>query len=328
MWNFKPVNMQYYIEISSWNLLESFVTESISPFAFYEERNFGNNLSRFLSSEKEKSYFLILSTKDLGGDFSICVDESLIDKDALNPINGLKTAFTYSKTIYYKKGAVRFRFSSEELKNSIISESHILLEVKCLEKYLADFYIEKKVTKNVKRISYLENAISFDKESYIDYDNKINKIKGAIVGYAIGLYTTSGESNQKLQNDLRDLKNSFGGFNTEIMMSDIFNENKDLLSRVDECKSLYFNLIESTNSFDVLKAQYSEITKLAKMRAADFKMNNSSSKEKQKENLLKNKTDIENQISNIEKKYNINSVQIQQASAKLNNKVEEDLFRR
>ena len=71
---------KYYIEISSWNLLESFVTESISPFSFYQERNFGNNLSRYLSGEKERSYHLILSTKDLGGDYSICIDEELIDR--------------------------------------------------------------------------------------------------------------------------------------------------------------------------------------------------------------------------------------------------------
>ena len=35
--------MKYYISINSWNLLESFVTESLSPFAFYGKRNFGNN---------------------------------------------------------------------------------------------------------------------------------------------------------------------------------------------------------------------------------------------------------------------------------------------
>jgi len=78
--------MQYYIEISSWNLLESFVTESISPYSFYSERNFGNNLSRYLSGEKEKSNYLILSTQDFGGDITLIVDEALIDKAYLNPI--------------------------------------------------------------------------------------------------------------------------------------------------------------------------------------------------------------------------------------------------
>ena len=54
--------MQYYINVTSWNLLESFVTESLSPFAFYQNRNFGNNLSRYLDKSNEKTNFLILST--------------------------------------------------------------------------------------------------------------------------------------------------------------------------------------------------------------------------------------------------------------------------
>ena len=131
--------MKYYIEISSWNLLESFVTESISPFSFYQERNFGNNLSRYMSGGKERTYHLILSTKDLGGNYSLCIDDSLIDTSLLVPIKGLKTAFMYPKTIYYRKGFIRFRFGTSDLKESLISESQILLEVKCVEKYMSDF---------------------------------------------------------------------------------------------------------------------------------------------------------------------------------------------
>ena len=104
--------MQYYIEISPWNLLESFVTESISPFSFYAERNFGNNLSRYLSGAKEKSNYLILSSEDLGGDISLVVDETLIDTTCMNPIPGMKKAFTYSQTIYYRKSLVHFRIPS------------------------------------------------------------------------------------------------------------------------------------------------------------------------------------------------------------------------
>ena len=40
--------MFYYIGINSWNLLESFVSESISPFSFYQVRGYGNNLSRYI----------------------------------------------------------------------------------------------------------------------------------------------------------------------------------------------------------------------------------------------------------------------------------------
>ena len=69
--------MKYYISINSWNLLESFVTESLSPFAYYNKRNFGNNLSRYISSANDKINFLVLSSIDNGGDYTIEIDDSI-----------------------------------------------------------------------------------------------------------------------------------------------------------------------------------------------------------------------------------------------------------
>lgn len=290
--------MQYYIEISSWNLLESFVTESISPFSFYSERNFGNNLSRYLSGEKEKYNYLILSTKDLGGDISLIVDESLIDATCLKSINRrLTTAFTYPKTIYYRKGFVKFRFESPSLKDSIIAESQILLEVKCLDKYVPDFFVESRKNKTKADILNLKDMLSFDRPAYIELDEKFNKLKGAIVGYTRGQYTTSDDTTLILQNNLRGIKNSFGGMNTQIMMSDVFDENPDLSERIRNCKELYFKTIGRTNSFDVLLDQYNEVINLAKMRSEEKKQlyNN-----QRKDDLLQEKTYIENCISQIE----------------------------
>ncbi len=299
--------MKYYIEISSWNLLESFVTESISPFSFYQERNFGNNLSRYMSGGKERTYHLILSTKDLGGAYSLCVDETLVDTSILVPIKGLKTAFMYPKTIYYRKGYVRFRFGSSELKDSLISESQILFEVKSVEKYSSDFYIQAIDTKEVKGISKLGNLLS-DYKKYIDFDNAFNKTKGAITGYVRGLYTSTDESNRMLQSKLRDLKNSFGGFNTQIMISDTFLENPEICSLIDECKSMYFSQIENTNSFDVLTAQYKEIVKLAMLRAKDIQVQTSFAA---REKLIQDKTSVENQIVKIERKFDIYNIRLE-----------------
>lgn len=295
--------MQYYIEISSWNLLESFVTESISPFSFYSERNFGNNLSRYLSGEKERANYLILSTKDLGGNISLIIDDSLIESSCLSPIKGLKTAFTYPKTIYYKKGLVSFRFSTPELRDSLIAESQILLEVKCLDKYLSTFDVKSIESKNVKGITAFSNPISYEKGAYVNYDNKFNKIKGAIVGYARGQYTSSDEVSLLLQNNLRDIKNSFGGMNTQIMMSDVFDENSDLSERIRNCKEIYFKTVGVSNSFDVLLDQYKEVINLTKMRSEEKKQ--SYNNNQKKENLLKEKTYIEDRISRIEESFNI-----------------------
>lgn len=295
--------MQYYIEISSWNLLESFVTESISPFSFYSERNFGNNLSRYLSGEKERANYLILSTKDLGGNISLIIDDSLIESSCLSPIKGLKTAFTYPKTIYFKKGLVSFRFSTPELRDSLIAESQILLEVKCLDKYLSTFDVKSIESKNVKGIKAFSNPISYEKGAYVNYDNKFNKIKGAIVGYARGQYTSSDEVSLLLQNNLRDIKNSFGGMNTQIMMSDVFDENSDLSERIRNSKEIYFMTVGVSNSFDVLLDQYKEVINLAKMRSEEKKQ--SYKNNQKKENLLKEKTYIEDRISRIEESFNI-----------------------
>lgn len=98
--------MLYYINVTSWNLLETFVTESLSPYSFYRDRSFGNSLSRYLDATNERGNYLILSTKDRGGDYVIKVDDSLLDPSCIELIKGSKTLFTYNKTIFYKKGKV------------------------------------------------------------------------------------------------------------------------------------------------------------------------------------------------------------------------------
>ena len=288
--------------------METFVTESISPFSFYQERNFGNNLSRYLSGDKERNNHLILSTKDLGGDFSICVDETLVDNSVLEAVKGLSTVFTYSKTIYYRHGLVSFRFGSKELRDSLIAESQILLEVKCIEKYQSSFYVKKVDNKEWKGLSKLGNAFSFDRHAYIDYDNSYNKIKGAVVGYTRGLYTSSDESNMLLQTELRKLKNIFGGFNTQIMMSDVFEKNDEIVVQINKCRDLYFAQIEQSNSFDVLVAQFREIENLALLRAKEIQAQKTPTRNAERESLLKEKTEVENQIIEIERSYKIYDV--------------------
>lgn len=297
--------MQYYIEISSWNLLESFVTESISPFSFYSERNFGNNLSRYLSGEKEKSNYLILSTQDFGGDITLIVDEALIDKAYLNPIKKFTAnpVYTYPKTIYYRKGFVKIRFCNSKLKDSLIAESQILLEVKSIDKFVSDFYVKSKTIEKRTTISNLkEESFLLERQSFIDFDIKYNKIKGALIGFTRGQYTTSDDTTLILQNNLRGIKNSFGGMNTQIMMSDVLDEASDLNGRIRNCKELFFKTIGRTNSFDVLLDQYNEVIKLAKMRSEEKKQLNNNQR---KDDLLQEKTYLENCISQIEVSFNI-----------------------
>lgn len=83
--------MFYYISTNSWNLLESFVSESLSPFSFYQVRGYGNNLSRYLDGTNERANYLILSTKEINGDYVLRVNDEILDKSNIAPVKNSKT---------------------------------------------------------------------------------------------------------------------------------------------------------------------------------------------------------------------------------------------
>lgn len=83
--------MFYYISTNSWNLLESFVSESISPFSFYQVRGYGNNLSRYLDGTNERANYLILSTKEINGDYVLRVNDEILDKSNIAPVKNSET---------------------------------------------------------------------------------------------------------------------------------------------------------------------------------------------------------------------------------------------
>lgn len=296
--------MKYYISINSWNLLESFVTESLSPFVFYNKRNFGNNLSRFINSSNDKINFIVLSTVDNGGDYSIIVDDTILDTSSIKSVKGLKTMFVYSKTLYYKKGTVSFRFGSQASLDAFVAESQILFEVKCIDKYKEDFFIkevkEKKASATLRRLG---ESFSFEQQTLVKNDNQFNIIKGAIVGYARGALTTSDSSDLRLVSMIKDIKNSFAGLNTQIMVNDSEVERPEAyIIKLKECKKSFNEVLhEKTNYFDILTQLFLEVRNLASLRCAElsrYKVDN-------KERLIDQKQDIEYEICKIERTSNI-----------------------
>lgn len=293
--------MFYYISTNSWNLLESFVSESMSPFSFYQVRGYGNNLSRYIDGTNERANYLILSTKDVKGDYTLRVNDEILDKSNLTPVKKDKTLFTYSKTIYYKKGAVAFLFSSSDLLESLVAESQILFEVKCIEKYKSEFIVS---TSKVLPLSTnkIANAISFQLNEYVAQDNFYDRIKWMIVAYTRAMAFAKNPKEQMLMCVLRDLKNSFAGLNTQVMVSEIavLNEEKYTVL-IQKAKVVYNNIIKTeTNLFDILIQHFSEIVKLAKARAEEISKNKQAGSTNKKE-LLKNQKDaLECQLYDME----------------------------
>lgn len=293
--------MFYYISTNSWNLLESFVSESISPFSFYQVREYGNNLSRYIDGTNERANYLILSTKEVKGDYVLRVNDEILDNSNLAPVKKSKTLFTYSKTIYFKKGAVAFLFSSSDLLESLVAESQILFEVKCIEKYKSEFIVN---TSNALPLSTsnIANAISFQLNEYVAQDNFYDRIKGMIVAYTRAMTFAKNPKEQMLMCVLRDLKNSFAGLNTQVMVSEIAvsNENKYTIL-IQKARETYNSIIKTkTNLFDILIQHFSEIVKLAKARAEEISKNKQASSTDKKELLITQKDALESQLYDLE----------------------------
>lgn len=266
--------MYYYIRTSSWNLLESFVSESISPFSFYQDRGYGNNLSRYIDGTNERTDYLILSTKEIKGDYVLKVNDEILDKSSIVPVKNCKGVYTYGKTIYYKKGAVTFLFSSKDSIDAFISESQILFEVKCVCKYQSDFIVNKGKVYPLPT-DKITNTISFNRYEYVAQDGVYDKLKGAIVAYTHAIALSASPEEQHLISLLRELKNSFAGLNTQIMVSGVAvsDENKYVLL-VEKVKDVYCRTVEKqTNLFDILLQQFYEIVKLARARAVELSKN-------------------------------------------------------
>lgn len=206
--------------------------------------------------------------------------------------------FTYPKTIYYKKGRVRFRFNSNEIKENIVTESKILIEIKSIEKYSSDFYVREIKSVSIKDVINLSDSMSFNKKDYISYDNIYNKTKGSLFGYIRGRLTSQDSSIIHLQNKLRELKNTYGGLYTKIMTEEKYHEDTNIRLLLEECKEDYLHNIGHTNSFDVIKAQYEELNQIAIKRTIET---SSTTKERlltQREELLFRIEEIE-ELSNI-----------------------------
>lgn len=301
--------MLYYININSWNLLESFVSESISPFSFYQNRGYGNNLSRYMDETNERTNYLILSTKEIKGDYVLKVSDDILDKSNLVPVKKCKTLYTYNKTIYYKKEAVAFLFSSRELLESLVAESQILFEVKCIDKYKSDFIVAASKALPLST-DIIENAISFQLHEYIKQDSIYDRLKGMIVAYTRAIAFAKNPKGQSLMCMLRDLKNSFAGLNTQVMVSEtaVLNESK-YISLIQTAKEAYKDTVNTrTNLFDILTQRFAEIVKLAKARAEEISRNKPVCSASIRARLMDQKDVLENKLYSLESKDGISDL--------------------
>ena len=258
--------MKYWIIIDSWNLMETFTTESLSPHSFYLNRSFGNDLTRYISKNGELFNNLVLYKKEPLADYALEIDSSLIDESII--LTSKKDYVLYPKTIYYRKGLVRFRFKDEASIKGFIAESKIIFEVKTIEKYSDSFFINDGKANKTQRI-YRNESISFELNDYIQIDNLFNSVKGGVISYVCGEKSTTSTENQSLFLALTSLKNMVAGLNTIIMMGEekIIDYSPYKIALVKTKNDfLKSEFKKNINTFEVLKHILDEIISLSSLR--------------------------------------------------------------
>lgn len=259
--------MKYWIIIDSWNLMDTFTTESLSPHSFYLKRSFGNDLTRYISKDGELFNNLVLYKKEPLSEYAIEIDSNLINESLLVKVKNAD-AYLYPKTIYYRKGNVRFRFRDEASIRGFVAESKIIYEVKTIEKYFGSFYVGTNNVVGVCKIDKNEQ-LSFELDNYVHTDNIYNSIKGGVISYACGEKTTTSIENQSLFLALTSLKNMIAGLNTTVMMGEVsridFSPYKISLAKA-KCELMKSEYKTSISVFEVLKHILDDIISLSSMR--------------------------------------------------------------
>lgn len=300
--------MKFWIIIDSWNLMETFTSESLSPHIFYLERAFGNDLTRYISKNGELFNNLVLYAEEPSSDFAIELDESLLDPPLLFE-NKKEKNFLYPKTVYFQKGKVRFRFRNQDSIKAFIAESKIIFEVKTIEKYSSDFFVESN-TKKIKPSIGGNDSLPFGKDAHIVVDNMYNSVKGGVISYICGIKTSTSVENQSLMLCINSLKNLIAGLNTIVMMGeessiDYAPYKISLAKAKAEFTRSQFK--DKTNLFEVLKHILDEIISLSTLRLQKVAEQKSPSYKYEIVRLEEKKAELEERLYKLEES-NINDI--------------------
>lgn len=197
-----------YIPTSTFNFNNILSSESFSPKAFYKHRGFG--YSRWLEiPENHMENVMLLYDKPIG--FSrpssdiedhpllveICTDETFPQV--------AEGVFFSDHTIYLSLWRTRFIFFSEQDRNITLSLSDSSLETKLIGLYRKGFCVERPGEGNIPKI---ELNVGLNREK-IEYDYRINKLKGLLYGYYIGALLSSTPEVVRKVNLLRELQDIF-----------------------------------------------------------------------------------------------------------------------
>ena len=200
--------VKLYIPTSTLNFNNILSSESISPKAFYSIRGFGYPRWAEVEENNNENVIMLYSQP-----FSFVRPESdmedhpmlveIVTEESFSMVS--EGIFCCDHTIYLSPWHTRFIFFSPQDKLVALSLSDSSLETKMLALYgqrllVQDFPIKKVGVSGINR--------PLNKEA-VEYDFRINRMKGFLYGYYIGALLSNSREIVKKTNNLQELRNIF-----------------------------------------------------------------------------------------------------------------------
>ena len=278
------LKMEYWLPISMWNLNELFTTESISPFAFYQQRGFGNPSTRQREVGENLHFLTLYRHAPLSGP-ALKISPALLEAPYLRHSPYYSH---YFKTIFLKRGSFVCYFEESAQIKMLELNSRMLLEVKAIEKHsfkgeLAfepfQCYHPKIKRMPIEDVSNL--VIDYPAEDYEPLQDRVkNQIKGFIFGLYRGILSQPSHKAVVLENLLRAWRNTIGTSRTNMAMSSNYEPNwaEEIYRYWQEIIPLYPN--ESSGqreSLDIMRLRLEEIDRLYLHKAEELALQNAPS---------------------------------------------------
>lgn len=203
--------MKLFIPTSSLNFNNIMSCESISPFAFYMQRNFGyKTFEKVVLNNFDNSILLFEVFPDFQIPKSELVNYPMVievdidsELDGLNKIgNGI---WQIDKTVYLNPFNSYIYFLSTEHKSTILSRSESSAETKLVNLYRNNIRVCQSEMKEFK----IHSISDFPSLNYqeVENDNQKNKIKGFAYTYIIAANKSTSKENIQLKNIVNEIIN-------------------------------------------------------------------------------------------------------------------------
>ena len=197
-----------YIPTSTLNFNNILSSESISPKAFYAIRGFGYSRWQEVEENNQENVVLLYEEPfEFTRPASDVEDHPMLveittDKEYPSIANGL---YYSDESIYLSPWRTRFIFFTEQDRRVALSISDSSLETKMIGLYHRQLYVE---TYNKKDFTANATTIPLNKEA-VDFDVRVNKMKGLLYGYYIGALLSSTPELTDKANTLQEIQNIF-----------------------------------------------------------------------------------------------------------------------